>query len=183
MPTITVKTTKVSKHLCGFCSTGGRHDLCPGGILNGNQTEVLVCPCPCDTPKIKCINCNARQDVSPETWTCLDAEECANKVEARRRRAEEEYGKYARAVTERKAENAPEKPAKAPAKPKGGQCLCCGEATKGGLFLPGHDARYLARTVTEVKEGASLDDTMTAWARAGISEALQAKLVKRLGAA
>lgn len=31
-----------------------------------------------------------------------------------------------------------------PASP-GGKCLCCGEATKGGVFLPGHDARYVSR--------------------------------------
>ena len=179
---ITTKTEKQSKHPCGFCSTGNRHDLCPGGILNGNQTEVYLCGCTEHEPVVRCLECNNRTpgEVSRETWTCTDAEACAQKREKRRREADEAlFG--GRAPT--KVSEARERAPKAPAKAKGGQCLCCGEATKGGLFLPGHDARYLARTVEAVKGGASLDDTMTAWARAGISGALQAKLVKRLGAA
>ena len=181
---ITEKTVKISKHLCGFCSTGGCHDLCPGGVLNGNQVEVVVCPCTCGTPKLRCLDCNAREDVNPATWTCNDVEACAQKRAARRSEFEKTT---AGTLTGDGAPKARAKAAKLSETPpkaaRTGSCLCCGEPTKGGLFLPGHDARYLARTVTEVKAGASLDDTMTAWHRAGISEALQAKLVKRLGAA
>ena len=181
---ITVKTTKIGKLECGFCRTGGRHDLCPGGILNGNQTEVIVCSCKCDTPKLRCLDCNARTDVNPATWTCNDVEACAQVRAARRAAHAETLPRLAKdpegTDTPRKRTRSSEGPSK-PART--GSCLCCGEATKGGLFLPGHDARYLARTVTEIKGGQSLDDTMTAWARQGISEALQAKLVKRLGAA
>lgn len=181
---ITEKTVKTSKHLCGFCSTGGRHDLCPGGVLNGNQVEVVVCPCTCDTPKLRCLDCNAREDVNPATWTCNDADACAQKRAARLAEFEKttagslmaEGGPKPRAKAAKASERAPKAA-------KTGSCLCCGEPTKGGLFLPGHDARYLARTVQAVKDGARLDDVMTEWARAGISEALQAKLVKRLGAA
>lgn len=181
---ITEKTTKTGKHVCGFCSTGGRHDLCPGGVLNGNQVEVYVCPCPCGTPKIRCLDCNAREDVNPTTWTCNDVEACAQKRAARRAAFEETLP---RASKPQEGTDAPRKRTRSSETPpkaaRTGSCLCCGEATKGGLFLPGHDARYLARTVQAVKDGGRLDDVMTEWARAGISEALQAKLVKRLGAA
>ena len=29
------------------------------------------------------------------------------------------------------------------------ECKCCGEPTKGGRFLPGHDSRYLSRLVEQ----------------------------------
>jgi hypothetical protein len=35
-----------------------------------------------------------------------------------------------------------------PPRPKSGKCECCGEATRGGRFLPGHDAK-LASTLRE----------------------------------
>lgn len=30
---------------------------------------------------------------------------------------------------------------------KTGECLCCGGATKGGNFQPGHDSRYVSELV------------------------------------
>lgn len=54
--------------------------------------------------------------------------------------------------------------AKAPAAPRAGrtaaikepkECLCgCGEFTKGGIFRPGHDARYHARLNREAADAA-----------------------------
>lgn len=48
----------------------------------------------------------------------------------------------------------PKKPKRSgPPKPRVGKCECCGEATRGGRFLPGHDARLAARLVQRVSEG------------------------------
>lgn len=63
-------------------------------------------------------------------------------------------------------------------------CLCCGEATKGGLFLPGHDARHVSTLVeavmsknsTEAQARKSLKDDK-------VSEKLVAKFDKSLGLA
>ena len=175
---ITQKTLKQSTHPCGFCSTGGRHDLCPGGVLNGNQVEVVLCGCTQHEIVRRCLECGLRSNagVAESTWTCLDPEEC----EGRRAKARAAYATtdVARVLT-----NQPEKPTRAPAKPKTGKCLCCGETTGGGLFRPGHDSKYLTSAVTLIRDGQiSLDDTLTKWHREGLSVALQGKLQKRVGA-
>lgn len=166
---ITTKTEKQSKHLCGFCSTG-HHDLCPGGILNGNLTEVVLCGCDEHPIHPRCLDCNNREadEVNRETWTCIDVEACSAKAL---------YGGRAPEVRH----EAEKKAAKAPAKPKGGKCLCCGETTGGGLFRPGHDARYLSAAVKAIQAGERiLGNELDRWAEQGISEALQAKLTKRV---
>ncbi len=180
---ITIKTEKQSAHPCGFCSTGARHDLCPGGVLNGNLTEVYLCGCTEHELRVRCLDCNNRNadEVSRETWTCIDAEACTAKREKRRREADEAlYGGRAPEARREAKERAP----KAPAKPKTGSCLCCGETTGGGLFRPGHDAKYLSRFVDRIKEdpnpAGALSAALAAWEAQGISEALRAKLQKRV---
>lgn len=42
------------------------------------------------------------------------------------------------------------KPIRKP-KPKAGKCECCGEPTRGGRFLPGHDARLASALVARVR--------------------------------
>ncbi|QBZ73224.1 hypothetical protein SEA_THERESITA_35 [Microbacterium phage Theresita] len=186
---ITTKTTKASQHPCGFCSTGGRHDLCPGGVLNGNQTEVVLCACPCDTPKLRCLTCNAREDINPDTWNCNDIDACTQRVQRRREEALRDLYPGDPSGESRKAREVKETRTTAPRAPKEGKCLCCGEATKGGLFLPGHDSRYLSAAVTEINEYRAefpdqnpLEDVLEKWASQGISEALRAKLQKRVAA-
>ena len=39
-----------------------------------------------------------------------------------------------------------------PPKPKVGACECCGEPTRGGRFLPGHDARLASALVTRIRD-------------------------------
>lgn len=180
---ITTKTEKQSTRPCGFCSTGGRHDLCPGGILNGNGTEVYLCGCGEHELVVRCLDCNNKTpgEVSRETWTCVDAEACQQKRDKRRREADEAlFGGRTPAKVSEARERAP----KAPAKPKTGKCLCCGETTGGGLFRPGHDAKYLTRFVERVKSdpnpAGALDVALAAWESQGISEALRAKLQKRV---
>lgn len=63
-------------------------------------------------------------------------------------------------------------------------CLCCGDKTKGGLFLPGHDARHVSTLVesvmtknqTEAAARKSLKDDK-------VSEALLNKFEKSLNLA
>jgi hypothetical protein len=38
-------------------------------------------------------------------------------------------------------------------KPKSGKCECCGEPTRGGRFLPGHDAKLVSRLVEKIRAG------------------------------
>lgn len=42
-----------------------------------------------------------------------------------------------------------------PRQPKStsGTCECCGEPTRGGRFLPGHDAKYISKLKAKVMEG------------------------------
>lgn len=66
-------------------------------------------------------------------------------------------------------------------------CLVTGEPTKGGLFKPGMDARYVSLRVAEVVE-AKFTQKATAAALAqmkkdGVSEALVGKFNKSLGLA
>ena len=180
MSTVTAKTEKQSTRPCGFCSTGNRHDLCPGGILNGNQTEVYLCGCQEHDLVVRCLNCGNKTpgEVSRETWSCIDVEACTSTTARRRREADEAlFG----GRTPAKLSEAREKPTRAPAKPKTGSCLCCGETTGGGLFRPGHDSKYLTRAVAAIKAGEILlNNELDRWAAQGISPALQAKLQKRV---
>lgn len=78
--------------------------------------------------------------------------------------------------------------AKAAAKPKTGTCQCgCKGTTKGGKFLPGHDARFVSTLVTSAEEKnftkASLDAGRSALKSAGASPALVAKFEKSAGLA
>lgn len=69
------------------------------------------------------------------------------------------------------------------AKPKVGVCKCgCNGATKGGNFLPGHDARFVSEQVGFVL-GKSKTEAVAKKEIAAISEALEAKFVKSLGLA
>jgi hypothetical protein len=80
-----------------------------------------------------------------------------------------------------------EKTAKREKVEKVGKCLVTGKPTKGGLFAPGQDAKYVSLRVAEVEEAKF---TKTAEAKAlkqmkddGTSDKLQAKFTKAVGLA
>lgn len=182
MATITEKTAKNGK-ICGFCSTGGRHDLCPGGVVNGDGVTIVLCTCPEHPVVMRCVNCGARGDgISETTWTCLDAESCAQTSQKRRDDALRDlYGDLVdgeRTRTTPKATRAP----KAPREAKTGTCICgCEGTTKGGLFLPGHDSKYLTGAVASIQGGKyTLAEVQQLMATQGCSVALQEKLAKRV---
>lgn len=196
-----------STPMCGFCtwpSAGADHGP-DAAIINGNHctigieqkggTEILRCGCPCSHDLIKCLDCGKREreyaedhEVNPTTWRCFDTEACRAAVE---KRLDDDptirmiRAAYARADERRRLNSGErrDRTADTGGRTTSRKCLCCGEATKGGLFLPGHDSRYLSRTVEDIQTGVvTLDATLNAWTKRGLSEALQAKLVKRVTA-
>lgn len=182
----------------GFCLSGN-HSRCRGGVWNGNG-QVLVCPCAeCDhvNQPIRCLDCNRVDDgfdvqVNTLTWDCYDSTECAayrehqaslnptiiqiRRIRAEIARAKEQGtdtigGPVVRKRTVRsEAEGG---------RPTSGKCLCCGDATKGGLFLPGHDARLVARLAQGVFGGTmAVDDARSTLGPC--SQALKDKFEKKL---
>ena len=73
-------------------------------------------------------------------------------------------------------------------KPKTGTCVCgCNGTTKGGKFLPGHDARFVSTLVTSVSDAnftkASEQSARKSLKDVGASDALTGKFDKSLGIA
>lgn len=193
--------TVVNTTLCGFCNDGkhencavgtkhiGRHDKYPNGV-------VWACRCTdggCTTGRRKCAYCNNRNthEVNPETWECFDTDFCRATVEAKREN--DPFTHQLREIQEKatmaKIEESKDKAAKrAEAKPKTGTCVCgCNGTTKGGKFLPGHDARFVSVLV-----GTTVDANFTAKSEqaarkrlkdVGASDALVGKFEKQFGIA
>lgn len=158
--------------------------------------EALWCACPdpeCEGKRPSCRECGYDPGFTldlGEGLVCLDRAECALRVSQRlendpihllllecrtTRIVDGEAVERPRRATP--AEQAAAKAAKAAARARG--CLCCGESTKGGLFLPGHDARFVAVLAGKVRAG-EIEADEAQLALADCSPALQAKLAKRL---
>lgn len=187
----------ISKHPCGWCQTG-QHARCRTGYWNPKTKSLAICPCKQHAGEpVRCRLCrHEATEGNPligDLMICQDQDGCAgrlaDKADAnptmqmiREIRAAlrtsvqtDEQGNEVVVVRKTRAER------KAEARPKTGKCLCCGEATKGGLFLPGHDARFVSRLAADVESG----DVTLDWAReklANCSLALQAKFERKLEA-
>lgn len=196
------KTIQVMKSQCGFCREGN-HEGCAIAIasvvphVSNPDGVVWVCGCDvgvCDTVRRKCTECKNRNtlEVDPKTFQCLDRESC----EGSRRAKREADPFHAQLIEIRekaqmaKVENATAKKvaAKKAAAPKEGTCVCgCAGKTKGGLFLPGHDARFVSQTVATVEDAkftkASVDAGRAKIKGSGASETLIAKFDKAVGLA
>lgn len=181
---------------CGFCGTKhhskcavgtkhrGRHEKHPNGV-------VWVCTCECNIGRRKCAHCGNRttSEVDPATWECIDIEACQAKVATKREndpfthqlREIQESVKMAK-VEENKAKAEKAEKVKEPT-----FCLVTGEPTKGGLFKPGMDARYVSQRVEAVVESGFTKKTeqeqRTKMKNDGVSERLVAKFDKSLGLA
>lgn len=178
-------------HLCGFCNTGNTEKCVRGTKYMGIQPhakfpEGVVWVCRSANGERRCARCNNRNtpEIDPETWECFDIEGCHATIS--KRLDDDPFIQELREIKERvnmakiqdnKAKT--EKVAKAPKEPT--YCVCCGEATKGGKFLPGHDARHVATLVEAVL---SKNQTKAQAAKGlkdvGASDALQAKFDKSL---
>lgn len=138
----TVYLDKVAKGhaLCGFCSTSN-HDTCKGGYRNGDGS-VLICGCKCADSKPEfCHHCKStNQDDLGRPWLCDDRDACEGRLKGRIQTSD-----FYKSVAQSQG--------------AGGQltarrskvCLCCGEATKGGKFLPGHDSKWLNRKIADLE--------------------------------
>lgn len=191
--------TVINTTLCGFCNDGkhencavgtkhiGRHDKYPNGV-------VWACRCTdggCTTGRRKCAYCNNRNthEVNPETWECFDTDFCRATVEAKREndpfthqlREIQEKAKMAK-IEENKTKAEKAEKAKEPT-----FCLVTGEPTKGGLFKPGMDARYVSLQVASVADAnftaKSEQAARSKMKKDGVSEKLVAKFDKQLGIA
>lgn len=158
---------------CNFCK-GHLHQSCPGAVKDAHPKQQLwICYC-CGINNVRCLSCGATEDIDTERWVCTDSYVCQGRVElrrqnsplvtllqqckvaavnARRLRRVETARIWARVPSneERMLEEA--RKASTPRRGTTGTCECCGEATKGGKFLPGHDARLKSRLRNEAKNG------------------------------
>lgn len=71
---------------CGYCSFSKRHDLCPGGVRNGDGS-IRICECKepgCLAGTPRCTDCNNREagTVGPN-WKCIDKMACEADIERR----------------------------------------------------------------------------------------------------
>jgi len=160
------------KALCGFCSTGN-HDTCKGGIRNGNGS-VIVCGCECAEAKPQwCHICHSTDEFDlTRPWLCGDVDECNARLTQRLLGCE-----WYVEVTKYKSEAVDIRRVKAGR--TAGACLCCGEPTRGGRFLPGHDSRFLKSKLAEVHAG-KVTSAEQAKVVADVSPALAVKFEKRL---
>lgn len=195
----TVAITEVPTKECGFCATRN-HENCAVGVKHDGPHSkypkgvVWVCGCEhedCGPNRRKCAYCHNRttEQINPETWECFDVEGCRAGVEAKREadplhrqlREIEEQVKMA------KIENTQEKAEKKAATREPTFCLVTGEPTKGGLFKPGMDARYVSERVTEAINGKFSAKVVEAqrkrMTKDGVSDALKAKFEKSLALA
>lgn len=193
----------VEQSLCGFCNDGnhakcaigvkfdesrGAHKKWPEGI-------VWACRCTdgeCTTGRRKCAYCKntTTEEIDPTTWECFDREACRATVQARR--DNDPFLAQLRDIQEKvhmaKIENDKQKAEKVAKTKEPTPCTCgCGDNTKGGKFLPGHDARYVSeRVVTILNSGftAKVEKEQRARIKTdNVSDALVAKFEKSLGLA
>lgn len=168
---------------CSFCKNtapgpDGTHPRCPGAIRVPGTDRIIVCKC-CTPPNGQCTTCGNRDDVDPLTFYCLDRYACSARVQkrmeanplhrqlqevrleaaAKRKRDRHLQGSILNGVVasgvvevdsfETTRNGKPRKPAR----PREGKCACCGEPTKGGRFLPGHDARLVSALIKRIDAG------------------------------
>lgn len=189
--------TEVASTQCGWCNdgnhskcavgtkfTGGRHEKYPNGV-------VWVCRCTsggCTPGRRKCAYCGNREtaEVSPDTWECVDTEYCRALVEERREANPftHQLREIKETVNMAKIQENQAKAEKVAKTKEPTFCLVTGEPTKGGLFKPGMDARYVSLRVASVVEAnftakaeKAARDQMK---KDGVSEALVGKFDKSL---
>lgn len=181
---------KYLKNPCGFCSTD-HHESCPRGFRSGNGS-VMLCPCestqhpsrPHESPR--CLECRNDDidELDEKLWLCIEIADCEARVNNRLDKnpsMQMIHEAYLNADV-RKAADKIARPARNrnPGRPSTGKCLCCGEPTAGGLFLPGHDARLVSQTAKKVEAGADPIVTLGEFKELGVSDALYAKLQRKL---
>lgn len=159
---------------CMFCATG-QHKSCPGAVRNGKANRLILCYCCRREPR--CLTCGQADasEVNPHTWGCLDQLGCDGRVRVRvensplfrmiqlckvdaivrRRAVNASAERITRAVgPEGDTFDEPYVKPKRPPRASSGVCACpCEGVTKGGEFLPGHDAKMKSLLRKAAKSG------------------------------
>lgn len=191
--------TVLTNTLCGFCGNG-QHEKCSIGVKHRGRHEkfplgvVWACRCNsggCLEGRRKCADCNNKvtDEVNPETWTCIDSEACRGTVDTKREN--DPFLVQLREIKENvnmaKIENDKTKAEKVAKTKEPTFCLVTGEPTKGGLFKPGMDARYVSERVIEVENSKfsakATKDALARMKKDGVSEKLVAKFEKSVALA
>lgn len=173
---------KQGKYTCGFCKTND-HLVCPVGVVDGNG-QMVLCACDChDMTSRRCLRCGEIGDVNliDASWKCRDTNVCddtlkklrgADSVFARIEKAYEATLEQKRKEAAKKREHRDKVNSSRGNNPP---CTCgCGGTTKGGMFLPGHDSKYLSSLM-------ALDKVEAVRRAEMVSDAFAMKLIKRLG--
>lgn len=182
---------------CGFC-TSGYHFPEPNedgtypkggcaGTLEHTGGVIWRCACECNEGHTRCITCRRRDVEVDDRSRCLDHDGCAAYVQNRRESDPllADIMKAKQTSKEKEmAEKSPARTTKATKPAKEGRCLVTGEPTKGGLFKPGMDARYVSMRVQEVLNKEQTEaQAKKRMKDDGVSASLVAKFEKSLGLA
>lgn len=135
---------------------------------------------------MRCLDCKNEADGEiGDDWRCLDREACA--IEQQRRLDANPYVRLVREVERRVSETQTEEKAakaeKAEKAPKPAtKCVHCDQPTRGGKFLPGHDARFVSEQVSLVlnDESTTEEGVLAKMKELGTTETLQSKFTKSL---
>lgn len=158
---------------CQFCADG-HHGSCPGAVRNARPGRRLI-KCYCCTREPYCVDCKSDEDVNIETWSCRNPAACALRVRARlgmsplhrqlqacrvdsqerarRIRLEAEALRAGVPLDEIDEFERPQEKKPRVQRPATGSCECCGEPTRGGRFIPGHDMKLKARLRKAAQSG------------------------------
>lgn len=148
---------------CQYCRNH-LHESCPGAVRL-QRRGLWLCYCCRKAPR--CLECGATAGINSEFWACLDPLECQHRIvlrqrnsplwnmlqqakvsgiaERRRRRETEAKIRAALPVDEDEQLDQAAKRVASLRRSSSGNCECCGAPTKGGRFLPGHDAKLKSR--------------------------------------
>lgn len=144
------KKTGPVQVLFGACRGDDEHHRRCRGALRQGADRLVLCSCPNHQGEdARCTDCGEQSPVVDlATRRCTDPEGCRDRVETKQRanplhtmlqevqqvaQASKATKTPAKAMTARKRTAEP--------RPKTGRCQHCGETTKGGLFVAGHDAK------------------------------------------
>lgn len=182
--TTTPFRAKAAMTVCGYCHDG-KHDLCPHAVRNGNK-GLWLCACAgpnCGGKILSCIRCKkVHDDVTPKLRICIDQDACEARVQTKRD-ANPVFQEVTRIQEKRMAEKAENTTTRVKVE-KVGTCIVTGKPTKGGLFAPGMDARYVSDRVADVVgKKATESQARKKMKDDGVSEKLIAKFDKALNLA
>lgn len=196
-PPLTGKEREIKMTKCGHCSfpatnwqgPGTPHPNCPRAVRNGPNARYKLITCECREPGcgdqvLRCTYCKTEEQdaIDPNDWSCIDKESCRNRINTSlmNNPAYQAITEIRRTSMAKVANENAEKAAKREkAAPKVGKCLHCDGVTKGGKFLPGHDAAYVSALVAATLAKPASADANRKKALAG-SETLAAKFDKSL---